>query len=93
MKIRNGFVSNSSSCSFIIPKEILSAVQIDMIKNHIEYAKENFPQLNADCCNAWDIEENEEAITACTSMNNFSMYKYLLLIGVKEEHLAGCFYR
>ena len=36
MKIRNGFVSNSSSSSFIINKENLTPNQIERIKNHIE---------------------------------------------------------
>jgi hypothetical protein len=37
MKLRTGFVSNSSSSSYIIKKEGLSIQQLDMIKNHIEY--------------------------------------------------------
>lgn len=37
MKIRNGFVSNSSSSSYIIKKDGLTSEQLYMIKNHIEY--------------------------------------------------------
>jgi hypothetical protein len=36
MKIRSGFVSNSSSSSYIVQKKNLSEEQIDMIKNHID---------------------------------------------------------
>ncbi len=38
MKIRSGFVSNSSSASFVIKKDKLTPVQIDMIKRHKEMA-------------------------------------------------------
>lgn len=38
MKTRNGFVSNSSSSSFIIKKKFVTGEQIEAIKNHIEYA-------------------------------------------------------
>ena len=39
MKVRNGFVSNSSSSSFVIKKEDLSDLQIYLIKNHLEVGK------------------------------------------------------
>lgn len=39
MKVRVGFVSNSSSSSFVIEKKHLSDLQIVFIKNHIETAK------------------------------------------------------
>lgn len=37
MKIRAGFVSNSSSSSYIIRKSNLTSEQLYMIKNHIDY--------------------------------------------------------
>jgi enolase len=40
MKIRTGFVSNSSSSSYIISKKNLTEEQIYMIKNHVEYCYE-----------------------------------------------------
>jgi hypothetical protein len=39
MKIRNGFVSNSSSSSFVIKKAGLTEGQIDAIRRHGEYSK------------------------------------------------------
>ena len=41
MKIRQGFVSNSSSSSFVINKINLSEKQIEQIKNHGSYMRYN----------------------------------------------------
>jgi len=87
MKFRKGFVSNSSSSSFIILKDNLSEEQIDQIYNHQEYAEKNFPQLEYTDW-GWDVlEETEIAIKVYTDMANFNMYEYLLLIGVKEDDI------
>ncbi len=88
MKIRIGFVSNSSSSSFVVSKRYLSADQIDKIKKHIEYAKENFPQISwADPEQKWDIEETEEQIIMSTFMDNFDIEEFLLAIGIEDKHI------
>lgn len=89
--IRQGFVSNSSSSSFIILKERLSPVQISMIKNHVEVCKtlevEGFEGM--DWTDAWSINEGESYISGNVSMDNFDMYDFLkdvIAIEMKYVH-------
>ena len=82
MKIRCGFVSNSSSSSFVIKKHYLSQQQINGIKNHatcgIEYADKDY----------WDITETEDEIQGSTFMDNFNIYSYMYIkLGIKKEHI------
>ena len=80
MKTREGFVSNSSSQSFIIRhKELLTDYQIEQIKNHSNKLS------NDDKWNAWRIEVNEYTIYGATDMNNFDMREYLNEIGVPQD--------
>lgn len=78
MKIRNGFVSNSSSSSFVIYKIDLSAKQIEQIQNHgksgLEFAYDE-----------WSIDERELFIKASTDMDNFDFREYLEMIGVNTD--------
>jgi len=88
MKIRNGFVSNSSSSSFIINKKDITVEQMDKIEDHIKYAKDNFSQLsNADEEWRWKIEDNKDTIILSTWMDNFSMDLFLNLIGIDENKI------
>ena len=90
MKFRTGFVSNSSSCAFIVKKRYLSLDQIDKIKNHIDYASNNFPQIeNANEHETWAIEETDKQIKMYTSMDNFDMYDFLIAIGVDENRIES----
>jgi len=86
MKIRAGFVSNSSCSGFIISKEHITAHQRDLIYNHIEEARkrerEGTYNQHASCGDAWDIWETEGYIMGGTIMDNFDMYHYL-------EHVVG----
>lgn len=85
MKIRTGFVSNSSSSSFCIALKDLTGEQISQIQNHIEVSKE----LDIDCgfgCNIdnaeWSISIEGKTITGHTDMNDFSMHTFLEEIDV-----------
>lgn len=86
MKIRNGFISNSSSCSFLILKKFLSEDQIEKIKDHIKFSQNNYPQLEwATEENEWSITEKECSVEFYTCMDNFDMIEFLSLIGINED--------
>ena len=77
MKIRIGFVSNSSSSSFVIKLEDLTGKQVSLIRNHIFLAKDD----------PWTITETKETISGFTSMDNFDMRNYLSEIGIKDKDI------
>jgi len=82
MKIRIGFVSNSSSSSFVVSLRKLSLEQLCKILNHqywgeklgIEYAKSD----------SWDITIRKGVLYGDTSMDNFDMETFLEKLGVTE---------
>jgi len=83
MKVRNGFVSNSSSSSFIIALTAVTATQVEQIKNHIEEGR----KLGIEFCSdgdAWNIEVTDTHIRGWTSMDNFDMEEFFKKIGVGQ---------
>lgn len=101
MKLRAGFVSNSSASSFVIMKHDLSQAQIDMIKNHDTEARriveekgfkikktsygEICEELFYSLDEPWFINENDDFIMGYTSMTNFSMNDFLHEIGISAN--------
>lgn len=82
MKIRVGFVSNSSSSSFVVRKDMITAKQRDQIFDHIKESKRlDFSFLD----DPWSITENSKCIRGYTGMDNFDMHIFLEKIGVPEK--------
>lgn len=94
MKIRNGFVSNSSSSSFIIDKKHLTEEQIDLIVNHFDEIRkrENEGTYNQHihCYDEWSVHDIDDKIEVSTSMDNFDMYSYLInVVKVNPDNIEG----
>ena len=92
MKVRIGFVSNSSSSSFVIERDCLSDNQVIVIENHIKacmaYTPENkdWGWCNDDG-NAWTITVVPTQVAGYTNMDNFDMKHLLKEIGVDKEDI------
>lgn len=84
MKIRTGFVSNSSSSSFIIQKKNLSDFQIFCIKNHIQMGKIAGIKY-AEPAEAWSISDEHDEIVGRTDMDNFRIADLFEKIGIEDN--------
>ncbi len=82
MKIRLGFVSNSSSSSFAISLRHLNIDQLCKIMNHTEWGKKLGVEYSDD---AWSIEVRNGILYADTSMDNFDFGEFMEKIGVNPD--------
>ena len=84
MKIRNGFVSNSSSSSFVLKIDEISEDQLAMIWDHIELGRDLLEWQNYHDEDRWSIWITEDHVHGETSMDNFDMYEFLIKIGIDK---------
>ena len=99
MKIRHGFVSNSSSSSFVLYKPKMTKKQINSVKNHMEYWNEIEDSeakfliytrwLKNDDMDAWEVTENDHNLTVETSMDNFNMEELFRHIGLRMDAIIS----
>jgi hypothetical protein len=75
MKIRTGFVSNSSSSSFVINKKNLDG---EMIQKILDYEDASI----SDSLDDWSIHNGEDEISGFTVMDNGDFKDYLKKVGV-----------
>lgn len=97
MKIRMGFVSNSSSASFSIKLDDITNNQLKLIQNHIEVVNDDYcpkghkcPYNTGQWCDkhdAWDITVVDGKVKGFTTMNNFDMEKFLEGIGIDKNKM------
>jgi hypothetical protein len=94
MKIRTGFVSNSSSSSFTVPKGNLAVWQIEAIKDHISFANMMLGWPTEPKFDRWSVEEKSTTIEGYTSMDNFDMSAFMSAIGIDNADFGdagwGC---
>jgi hypothetical protein len=88
MKIRQGFVSNSSSSSFIISTDKISVAQLKLLREHAN-SKEFKEDEWSSSGDEWDIDEEDGYIICSTFMDNFDLYEYAKKIGIKEEDIKN----
>lgn len=83
MKVRLGFVSNSSSSSFTILKKNISPKLVKKIISHRIKARR--VGMQCDEIDEWDITVNDYSVYGSTRMDNFDMREFLKRIGVNLE--------
>jgi hypothetical protein len=76
MKIRIGFVTNSSSSSFMISKKRLTKKQITALLNYDVYSRKK------KWSDGWIVEEDEKYIRGVTAMDNGDMPRFLKKIKI-----------
>jgi len=89
MKTRHGFVSNSSSSSFVIDRHYLSRHQEELIQNHLDASQGLVHPYDEDGWytgdySEWNIYVGIDVIEGFTTMDNFDMKAFLSAIGVPE---------
>lgn len=82
MKVRNDFVTNSSSSSFIISKRNLTEQQMLAIRYHSELGR----ALKLGCAEcAWQIKENDFYIAGSTYLDNYCIEDLFEIIGIQDN--------
>ena len=78
MKTRSGFVSNSSSSSFIVMKSKITGVEAAALLAF---------DSSDDNTDGWNIYEDGDCIRGFTIMDNCALSDYLKKVGFKEENM------
>lgn len=73
MKARSGFVSNSSSASFILDKRYITPDDIQKIKEYCQNVGEGDNQ----CWDSWSIDEDNDFVRGFTIMDNGYLLEWI----------------
>ncbi len=84
MKLRTGFVSNSSSSSFIVKKDRLTPSQKYIVENYKETSV-NSTDATFDEVDDWSMSDEGTYYKFHTSMDNFSLNSFFEFMGIEVE--------
>jgi len=88
MKARFGFVSNSSSCSFVLDVSGLRKSQKNKILHHEEFA-ENIGWDGACRGWGWEIKEDGDKWFCNTSLDNFDLVRWIVeVVGLSPDRMS-----
>lgn len=90
MRQRAGFVSNSSSASFILDMIKMSDLQIYAMRHREEVAANlNFGETDIMDIADWQINDDDgRFLKGCTDMDNLAMDKFFKAIGLSHDAIA-----
>lgn len=81
MKLRDGFVSNSSSASFIVNRHKILPSQLKKIIHTFDSMRSDSGFMYKERCfyggDAWDMKIECDLIIFNTFMDNFPLYEYM----------------
>ena len=91
MKTRLGFVSNSSSSSFVVNTKDLTPLQIYAILEYYEVAKKmvSYGIVDIDYVDfGWEINRIDDTIECDTTIDNFELEDFLVKhLGIPVENI------
>ena len=85
MKDRVGFVSNSSSASFVLQKDKMSQLQIWQVMDYEGTAK----RLSVNMNDGWTVTEDSDLICGSTSMDNGDMSTLLKAMNLNYSAIVS----
>jgi hypothetical protein len=85
MKTRLGFVSNSSSASFIVNKAYLTPAQSFIVEHHVDSAAKSSMDW-PDEADGWIMEDNGTYYRFSTWMDNFALDEFFESMGIHIEN-------
>lgn len=85
MKTRSGFISNSSSASFIIDKRYISVLNLQKIKAFCE----NVGEKKGQCWDRWNITDEEEFVNFWTLMDNGYLEEFMQKLNLSPKAIVG----
>lgn len=82
MKYRNGFVSNSSSASFIVNKRKLEPKELFIVKNYDRLPEGAYESSSKE----WIMTETNKYFTFSTDMDNYELDEVFRLYGIPIDN-------